>query len=246
MVTKVRIRLEAREALTFIGTTEKFWEGAGKEWLEFGRRRGLEILQEEVPKGKTGKLHDSCWSEIQGKTVRIGTAVPYDEFVDGEGKTDASPGRFVPAIEKRLVTRKLTPKQAIMKRAARRGIPGKLPKGTKIKFHDAGIIPYPKEKGYVTLAYGYFDGKKREIHIAAKQPRRVVERTLTHELWHAVQYASRLHMSEREADSVAASLEPKIGEHPGSKKTPYSKRTHERLREEMEGKMFDIMRGAPS
>jgi len=253
VVARVRIKIEVREARTFIGLTEKFWEGAGKDWLEFGKRRGLEILREEVPKGKTKQLHDSCWAEISGKTVKIGTAVSYDEFVDGEGKTDMSHGRYVPAIEKKLVKTILSPKEAIEKKAKRMGIPIKLRKDMKIKFYpEAMALKDPKGPAagiyrHVIRQYRAQKVPPPSIHIAAMMKRkRQMEKVLAHELWHAVQDAADRGFNEAEAMAVEKSMDRDIGMHPGSKKTPYSKRTYERLREEMEGKMFDLMRSSPS
>jgi len=101
--TTARIRVDVNEVVRWLQMEKRYWEEAERTLLGKVADRGLEILKEEVPEGKTRELYDSCWSEVVGHTARVGTAVPYDKFIDGDGMTASSPGRYVPAIGKRLV-----------------------------------------------------------------------------------------------------------------------------------------------
>jgi len=144
-----RLRIKVRNTLTYLQIIKSYWEAKREEILLRAKEEGLLILREEVPK-RTGRLERSCWAELSKNTVLLGTAVPYDQYVDGEGRTAASPGRYVPYIGK---------------------------KGKRLK--------------------------------------RVSKRN------------------------------PRLGIHPGSRKTPYSKRTTERLRTRIEEYLFDAMRNQP-
>lgn len=244
----VRLRIKVRGIQTYLQTLKSYWEKEGSRLLEYGAEEGLKILKEEVPKGPTGELEKSCWSEVRGKTVELGTNVPYAKYIDGEGKTEASPGRYVPYIGekgKRLVTKRLTPKQAIVKRAARKHIPGRLPKGLKITFRPSSGAFDPTRPG-ATIVGVYLPKKRKIVVFAGHKTKKQLEEILTHELWHAVQHAATLPFREREAESVSKSLERKIGMHPGSKKTPFSKRTAEKLFQVMEEKMIDTLRRMPA
>ncbi|KXH76244.1 MAG: hypothetical protein AM326_03020 [Candidatus Thorarchaeota archaeon SMTZ-45] len=97
-----RIRINVRDVVHYVGVVERYWEGQEMEIMNHLKDEGLIILREEVPK-RSGKLAASCWSEISGKTVHIGTGEPYADIIDGYGRSPPSEGRYVPALGKRLV-----------------------------------------------------------------------------------------------------------------------------------------------
>lgn len=103
MVVTARVRINVQGAIKYVQAVRSFWDRAGDDILDFAERRGVEILQEEVPKGETMQLHDGCQAERTGKTVRIFSSAPHAEIIDGEGRVPSSPGRYVPAIGRRLV-----------------------------------------------------------------------------------------------------------------------------------------------
>ena len=98
-----RVRIDARGVIRWLQMERDTWDRKGEKIVRRLGEKGLVILREEVPVGATGRLRASCWVEVSKHTAKVGTNMPYDKYVDGEGKTASSPGRYVPAIDKRLV-----------------------------------------------------------------------------------------------------------------------------------------------
>lgn len=97
-----RLNINISGVRRWLRVEEDYWKASRRKILATIAEQGLVILKNEVPK-RTGALADSCFSEVRKNTVYLGASAPHAAVVDGEGKTASSPGRYVPAINKRLV-----------------------------------------------------------------------------------------------------------------------------------------------
>jgi len=99
----VRLSLNVGPMLRYVEAEKTYWDQARDEGLTDLAQEGVRILREEVPKGKTRQMEQSCTYRIEGNKITVLPDVPYAPIIDGEGRTTASPGRYVPRIDKRLV-----------------------------------------------------------------------------------------------------------------------------------------------
>ena len=102
----MRVRIESRNLMNYLETEKAYWDRFGQRILETVRDKGLEIYQQEVPKGPTRRLWNSLFADIQENKVIFGydlRIAPHAEHIDGYGRTARSEGRYVPAIHRRLV-----------------------------------------------------------------------------------------------------------------------------------------------
>lgn len=150
-----------------------------------------------VPRGKTGKLQGSFKVETMGKSIVVGWDADYAKFVDkGTGE---SPGRYVPAIGKRL--KPMSSRQQIHKFALKAGVPEDIAEAvlhTPIHFitkryrdweeywYPQYIEPaeYPKKQDIMERLYGKVI-LPREI--MKERGKEYEAATIRHELWHSLQ-----------------------------------------------------------
>lgn len=103
---QVKVMIQSVDLRNFLETEKDYWDRFGSAVLTTVRDKGLQIYQEEAPKGATRRLQRSLFGEVQGNKVSFGydlSVAPHAEHIDGYGQTARSQGRFVPTLGRRLI-----------------------------------------------------------------------------------------------------------------------------------------------
>jgi len=232
--------------------------------------KGLEILEEEAPKntGNFSKNFESkkdetrlWWFNLTETEDGILLDLILDNSAGGGDRTASSPGRYVPAIKKRLVNTELSARQQAYRQAKKEGLSGARAALTV----PVKRVPWILEGGqYVP---GLPMGEKKERAAVKKTGRRGLgivflpsggqppergrseKHIKRHEFGHAISYRSgrtewqssyskpsmkKRREEERFAEAFAerAGQQKKdIGVHPGATRTPFYRRSYERIRD---------------
>ena len=220
--------------------------------------QAYELNRDYVPKGKTGKLQASFTHEKGERSVRFYWEAPYANYVDKGTKPD-SPGRYVPAIGKRLVNTELSPRRQVYQAVLARGYSKKEARvalTTPIKeLPGKSIVAFKsRTPGYPDIeAYGIYEQRTKSIEIAAGGPHKAA--TIRHELAHAVQHKAgelepsyaRYHFPEPRAEylaKIAAGQRKNIGTHPGVPRHHFSQHIVNLLKAYTVDWMLDEVRAA--
>jgi hypothetical protein len=230
-----------------------------------------ELNRDYVPRGATGKLQSSFRVERSERSVRFYWDVPYAKYVD-EGTKPGSPGRYVPAIGKRLINTSLSTRRQVFQQALREGFSKKAAKAALKTPMTREKEPAPYEPG---ITEGAYYGRRRtsskvpgEITLGANGPGRIIggayiktglttrrrKHVERHELFHAVQWAggrsfleTDTRALEREAELgalLAADQRKKIGTHPGIKGQHFSTHIVNLLKPYTVSYIIDELKGA--
>jgi hypothetical protein len=200
-------------------------------------QRADEINSEVTPK-LTGNLQESFRHEIEedGRRVRFFWDAPYAIYTD-EG-FPKSEGRYVPAIDKRLVSKELPARQQVYREALSQMFSPRAARvALTIKIRHTDKLPRYVD-GRFTVSKS---GKMKILLRKGLSPERE-QVTTRHELWHAVEYAQEPRYLGVEAESeerarffaIKSGLQERnIGTHPGFKGHHFSEKFLDQLREDV-------------
>jgi len=200
-------------------------------------QRADEINSEVTPK-LTGNLQESFRHEIEedGRRVRFFWDAPYAQYVD-EG-FPKSEGRYVPAIEKRLVSTYLSARTQVYREAKAQGFSERAASVAKtISITKTSTLPKYVRGRFIASKQG-----KLYIMIQKGLTTEQQDVTTRHELWHAVEYAQEPRYLGVEAESeerarffaIKSGLQERnIGMHPGFKGHNFSEKFLNQLREDV-------------
>jgi len=197
-------------------------------------QRAEELNSQITPK-LTGRLRESFDTEKEERAVRFFWTAPYAQYVD-EG-FPKSEGRYVPVIDKRLVSKQLSPRTQVFREALGQGFSKSAARVARtIKIYRTKALP-----AYVDGRFERTPGAKPRILIREGLSKDREAVTLRHELWHAVEYAQEKRYLEVESESeerarffsIKSGLQERnIGMHPGFKGHQFVKSFLDQLREE--------------
>lgn len=191
-----------------------------------------------VPK-KSGKLQESFGVQVEQFSLRCGWSAPHAKYVD-KG-THQSPGRYVPAINKRLTMSTKALRVVAYRYARSQGIPHERAKN---------VLTVPiKERSYEKGPYaefgflGEYAEKENVVYIGKHVKGAERTRTIAHELHHAAQTFpkkatwesfGKTEEAARFASIVTVAVtEQSIGTHPGFQGKEFSKNMADALKVEM-------------
>jgi len=195
-------------------------------------------LNSEITPKLTGKLQESFRIEEEEHRLRMFWDVPYALYVD-EG-FPKSEGRYVPAIDKRLVNKALSARQQVFRQA--------LAQGYSHTVASVALNVPVKKQSFPDYLNGYYDKTNKIIVINRNKSPEIQLRTIRHELWHALEHrAGTLEKPGKEERAkmfgeFAASLREKsIGWHPGFTGHQFSEKFLNELREAATSIVDDVI-----
>jgi len=244
----IRVTIDQYSADRTIGVLERISRESRFKWTNDVMDRAAEIVVSNIritaPR-KSGELADSAewYPEPDKRTVFVGAA--HGEFQ--EYGTKPSPGRYIPAIDKRY---KNDPVHLAARAVSRYGLTPALPEGLQYTEEDIDILVSPVGPATGLFVHAPLSEERRRrvvgvgfdisphIYVAASQKIREAEdgrlflRIQTHEFIHAMQYAIGEPLSEDMAYEGARIVD-KIGMHPGVPATHFFQRAVEKSEPEI-------------
>ena len=257
-----RLIINVDGMIRWIGADAKKLQSTFEDIAESIKTEGIKIMREEVPHGATNKLADSIKGEVisrkNGGTIRVYADTPYAKLIDGDGRTDAHD--ISPKGKKVLKFAGSSPRQQIFREAL---------KHPYVKVGPVMALKIrPSEARRAAMETPIKEGRLRGGHLGEFRPKsegrgNIVikkglgmksyrEQTIRHELWHAVEHAAGIPYRGMRSESytgirtLASGLDTTVFSHkvhhPGSKQTPFTRRTLEKLREVAMKKVQEAIR----
>jgi len=198
--------------------------------------RAKELNSEVVPK-RTGHLQESFKVEEQAMGLDMYWEAPYATYTD-EGFPE-SEGRYVKAIEKRLVNKALSARQQVYKQA--------LAVGYSKDVARAALTTPIRKVSWTTNLNGAYNVRDKIVEINKNRPVMKQQETIRHELWHAIEdkarTLSRPGFEKRAAifGAAAGLRERNIGKHPGFKGHRFTNTFLDQLTKEATNIVLDII-----